>query len=227
MTSHGYQRNTLDPFGAHKFQAGASLPTGPRPSGRNSRHQQGEMNTLATLSLIFAFVFAPVGAVMGHLALSQIKHFGQRGRDRALIGVTLSYVFMLFVVVALIIWALTDHSDTPIPVSRPSITVVPAPVPAAVTPPHTTVVTPAPPVRRTANVEDLHIGDCVEIQQTAPDPNDPGAQQIKIYPVNCQVRDGIFRVDQISQNTGVCTDEYLTNKQRNLFACISKFGGGV
>jgi hypothetical protein len=227
MTSHGYQRNTLDPFGVNRLQADTSLQAGPGASGRNSRQQQGEMNTLATLSVVFAFVFAPVGAVMGHLALSQIKHFGQRGRDRALIGLTLSYVFMLFVVVALVIWALTDHGDTPATVSRPSVTIVPAPAPPAAMPPQTTVVTPAPPVRRTANVEDLHIGDCVEIQQTAPDPNDPGAQQIKIYPVNCQVRDGIFRVDQVAPNTSACTDEYLTNQQRNLFACISKFGGGV
>jgi hypothetical protein len=114
---------------------------------------------------------------MGHLAPSQIKHFRQRGRDRALIGLTLSYVFMLFMVVALIIWLLTDHSETPSTGTRPSVTVVPAPAPPVAMPPQTTVVTPAPPVRRTANVEDLHVGDCVEIQQTAPDPNDPGATE--------------------------------------------------
>ena len=55
--------------------------------------------------------FAPVGAVMGHLALSQIKHLGQRGRDRALTGLTLSYAFILFVIVALIVWELTDYGD--------------------------------------------------------------------------------------------------------------------
>jgi hypothetical protein len=85
MTHHGYQRNTLDPFGANKSPGDTAPESHPGVRGRHSRHQQGEMNTLATLSVIFAFVFAPVGAVMGHLALSQIKPFRQRGRDRALI----------------------------------------------------------------------------------------------------------------------------------------------
>ena len=37
-----------------------------------------EANVLATLSVVFAFVFAPAGAILGHLALSQIRHTGQR-----------------------------------------------------------------------------------------------------------------------------------------------------
>ena len=35
-------------------------------------------NTFATLSVVFAFLFAPVGAVLGHLGLSQIRRTGQR-----------------------------------------------------------------------------------------------------------------------------------------------------
>ena len=31
------------------------------------------VNTLATLSLVFAFVFAPAGAILGHLGLAQIR----------------------------------------------------------------------------------------------------------------------------------------------------------
>ena len=91
------------------------------------------------------------------------------------------------------------------------------PPPAAAQPPRTTVVTPAPSVRKTATVEELHVGECVEIQQTAPDPNDPGAQQIKIFPVSCQARDGVFTVIRLTATNSACTDEYLTNQQRNLF----------
>ena len=61
-------------------------------------------NTFATLSLIFAFLFTPAGAVLGHLGLAQIRRTGQRGKDRALIGLTLSYAFILVAVVALVIW---------------------------------------------------------------------------------------------------------------------------
>src|SRR3954466_3319429 len=64
-----------------------------------------ETNTFATLSVVFAVVFAPVGAVLGHLGLSQIRRTGQRGRDRALIGLTLSYAFIVIAVAALVIWA--------------------------------------------------------------------------------------------------------------------------
>ncbi len=65
-------RAPLDPFGNISFNGalpapGADLPHGPGPSG-------GDAKTLATLSIVFAFVFAPVGAVLGHLALSRIKH---------------------------------------------------------------------------------------------------------------------------------------------------------
>ncbi len=77
-----------------------------RPHHRLPRHKA---NTFATLSVVFAFLFAPVGAVLGHLGLSQIRRTGQRGHDRALIGLTLSYAFILIAVVALVIWAVVRH----------------------------------------------------------------------------------------------------------------------
>jgi hypothetical protein len=62
------------------------------------------INAFATLSVVFAFLFAPVGAVFGHLGLSQIRRTGERGRERAVIGLTLSYVFTLVAVAVLVIW---------------------------------------------------------------------------------------------------------------------------
>ncbi|WP_232073644.1 DUF4190 domain-containing protein [Mycobacterium stomatepiae] len=63
------------------------------------------VNTFATLSLVFAFVFAPVGAILGHLGLAQIRRTGELGRDRALVGLSLSYAFITLTVVALAGWA--------------------------------------------------------------------------------------------------------------------------
>jgi hypothetical protein len=77
-------------------------------AGATSRQQ--ETNTLATLSVVFAFVFAPAGVILGHLALSQIHETGDRGRDRALVGVTLSYVFITVAVVALVVSAAGVHA---------------------------------------------------------------------------------------------------------------------
>ncbi|OBF12358.1 sensor domain-containing protein, partial [Mycobacterium sp. ACS4331] len=106
-------------------QPGAPLPYPPE-----------QTNTLATLSVVFAFVFAPVGALLGHLALGQIKQTHERGRERALIGMTLSYAVIVFAVIALVaMLTVVDRSgDTPTVASdEPSLTV---PAPAA--PPATT-----------------------------------------------------------------------------------------
>jgi hypothetical protein len=184
----------------------------------------GEMNTFATLSLVFAFVFAAAGVVKGYLTLSQIKQLTQRGRERALVGLT-SYVFILIVIVVLLVRAFTNHVGDPAAMGAPTVTVSREPLPSAASPPLTTVITAPPPVRETATLEELRVGECVEIQQTAPDPNEPGAQLVKAFPVACQERDGVFRVDQVSASTRAC-GAYLTNEQESLFACISKFGGG-
>jgi hypothetical protein len=97
-----------NPFGSDPFsvvqQPGPSPAAGPTP--QQPRHGgPAETNTLATLSVVFAFVFAPAGAILGHLGLGQIARTGQRGRERALIGVTLSYFFITVAVVALVVWA--------------------------------------------------------------------------------------------------------------------------
>ncbi|MBW8711816.1 MAG: DUF4190 domain-containing protein [Mycobacterium sp.] len=90
----------------HPFTVGPTSPSGaPAPTS-----QQQETNTLATLSVVFAFVFAPAGVVLGHVALSQIHETKDRGRDRALVGVTLSYVFITVVVVALVVSAAGVHA---------------------------------------------------------------------------------------------------------------------
>ena len=93
MTDGGYGGGPAatsggDPFGAGPF-AGDPFAVG-EPSAGAARvptptSQQQETNTLATLS--------------------QIHETGDRGRDRALVGVTLSYVFITAVVVALIVAA--------------------------------------------------------------------------------------------------------------------------
>lgn len=103
-----------DPFGG----APASLtppPTAPA----------AEVNALATLSVVFAFVFAPAGAVLGHLGLAQIGRTGQRGRDRALIGLTLSYVFVTVAVVSLVVWLTIGAPAAPSPLVATSSAATP------------------------------------------------------------------------------------------------------
>ena len=91
-------RDDGDWFGADPYPQPPVISAPPPPPRRDT-------NTFATLSVVFAFVFAPVGAVLGHLGLSQIRRTGERGHDRALIGLTLSYAFIVIAVVAVVGWA--------------------------------------------------------------------------------------------------------------------------
>ncbi|OBG51336.1 hypothetical protein A5669_26210 [Mycolicibacterium fortuitum] len=78
---------------------------------------------MATLSIVFAFLFAPAGAVLGHVALSQIKRLHQQGRDRAIIGLALSYFILLLLVVALVVWLVLprESNSSNVSVSKHSI----------------------------------------------------------------------------------------------------------
>ena len=80
------------------------------------------VNAFATLSVVFAFLFAPAGAVFGHLGLSQVRRTGERGRERALIGLTLSYAITLIAVVVLVIWTVVGMRA-----AKPSTVATPPP----------------------------------------------------------------------------------------------------
>ena len=49
-------------------------------------------NTLAIVSLILAFFLPLIGAILGHVALGQIKKSGEEGRGLALAGVIIGWV---------------------------------------------------------------------------------------------------------------------------------------
>jgi hypothetical protein len=57
-------------------------------------------NIMAILSLVFAFVFAPAGIVLGHLAKKQIRQTGEQGEGLATAGLVVSYIFTGITVIA-------------------------------------------------------------------------------------------------------------------------------
>ncbi|MBF9127796.1 DUF4190 domain-containing protein [Plantactinospora sp. S1510] len=90
---------------------------GPGQYGQPGRYgQPSGMNVMAILSLVFAFVFAPAGIVLGHLARRQISRTGEQGGQLALWGLILSYLFTALYVVgccgwlALVSWAGSEGS---------------------------------------------------------------------------------------------------------------------
>jgi len=50
-------------------------------------------NTMAILALVFAFVFAPLAIVFGHMAKKQIKETGEQGEGLATAGLVMGYIF--------------------------------------------------------------------------------------------------------------------------------------
>ncbi|MFI6163408.1 DUF4190 domain-containing protein [Micromonospora sp. PTRAS2] len=61
-------------------------------------------NVLAVLSLVFAFVFAPAGIVLGHVAKRQIRRTGEDGDQLATWGLILSYIFTVIGLIACCGW---------------------------------------------------------------------------------------------------------------------------
>jgi hypothetical protein len=127
------------PSWPNPFDPGAPPPPPPGPPSPHPPSE--EVNTLATLSVVFAFLLAPVGVVLGHFALRDIRRRGDRGRNRALVGLTLSYAFTVLAVVALVLWATlgnhhagqsTAHSGgtTAGGVAKPSATTTAPPEPS-------------------------------------------------------------------------------------------------
>ncbi len=146
----GHHPSGGDPFGGAPF---GQAPPGP-PLLTPGPPARPPANTLATLSVIFAFVFAPAGAVLGHLGLTQIRRTGQPGRERALIGLAASYTVIAITVVAVVVWAAlsADNTDAASTVAAPSHSAS-APSPTPVT--TMTMTTPPPPTVAPADLTGL------------------------------------------------------------------------
>jgi len=211
-----------NPFDGDPFGAAPSLTDDANPSPTSqpgpAPAPSGEVSTLATLSVVFAFVFAPVGAVLGHLALSRIKRLQEPGHRRAVLGLTLSYVFVTLAVIVLIVWLLFGAGEhDAVPANPPTAAAAPSV--------RSTVVTAPPSARPRVSVADLHVGDCVEIQKNQPDPTRPNTDQVYVYRSECANRDGVFQVSKMTPDANQCPPgEYLANDKETIIACFVKYG---
>ncbi|QOC93803.1 DUF4190 domain-containing protein [Micromonospora craniellae] len=107
---HGQQWGQQPPY-APQGPYGQYGPPSPQQGG-------GGTNVLAILSLVFAFVFAPAGIALGHLAKRQLRTSGEEGDQLTTWGLALSYIFTgLYLVaccgwLALVIWAGSPGTNT-------------------------------------------------------------------------------------------------------------------
>ncbi|TDP89295.1 uncharacterized protein DUF4190 [Leucobacter luti] len=81
--------------------AGPQGPGAPYQAGPGAP-QQAPTNTLAIVALIASFFVSVAGIICGHIALSQIKRTGERGRGLALAGTIIGYVSFAITVISII-----------------------------------------------------------------------------------------------------------------------------
>lgn len=84
------------PYGQHPPQYGYGYPQ-PYPYRRPT-------NSLAILSLVLAFVFAPAGLITGIIARRQIKQTHEDGDGLALAGIIVGGITTAFFVLMIVIW---------------------------------------------------------------------------------------------------------------------------
>lgn len=138
--------NPQDPSGSNPFSYDPlgrpplpPPPVAPPAAAPPPAPRRPPVNTLATLSLVFAFLFAPAGAVLAHLALAQIRRSGELGRDRALVGMALSYALTASTILAVVAWAVfaalsptPSRTAAPLPTTTATAPAGPAVAPASV-----------------------------------------------------------------------------------------------
>jgi Domain of unknown function (DUF4190) len=67
-------------------------------------------NTMAILALVFAFVFAPAGIVLGVMARKQIRQTGEEGDGLALAGIIVGSIITGLYVLFIVFWIIAFAS---------------------------------------------------------------------------------------------------------------------
>lgn len=80
----------------------------------NPQMAQARTNTMAILSLVFAFILAPLGIVFGAIGLNQIKKTGEEGKGLAIAGLITSSIFTLigFIYVVIAVMAVISAASS-------------------------------------------------------------------------------------------------------------------
>jgi len=87
-----------------------SAPAAPQaysPQGYGQPTGEDKWNVLAIVSFVSAFFVSLAAIICGHIALSQIKRTGEKGRGLAIAGLVLGYLgvvaFIIFIVVVVLV----------------------------------------------------------------------------------------------------------------------------
>lgn len=86
------------------------MPSYPPPPGFSQRPPvERPFNGMAIAAFILAFLFWPLGIVLGHISRHQIKRMRERGGGLALAALIISYFFLCVGVAALVVGEVVQH----------------------------------------------------------------------------------------------------------------------
>lgn len=79
-------------------------PAQPSADGAATGPGPGTFNVLAIVSFVSAFVVSLAAVICGHMALSQIKKTGEKGRGFAIAGLVLGYAGILAGIIGTVVF---------------------------------------------------------------------------------------------------------------------------
>ncbi|ASD23092.1 hypothetical protein B7495_14100 [Cryobacterium sp. LW097] len=88
---------------APAYGAAPAAPQAYAPQGYGQPAAGDKWNVLAIISLVSAFFVSLAAVICGHIALSQIKRTGEKGRGLAIAGLVLGYVGLISGLIFLIV----------------------------------------------------------------------------------------------------------------------------
>lgn len=152
------------------------------------------------MSPILAFVVPPAGAVLGHLALPQIRRTGEHGRWAAIWALILRYALSLALAIALVAWG-TSGSESADSSTVAGDTEAVSP-PAPVAPPSVvTSVAPAPVTPRKLDLSEVPVGTCAHIEK-----RDVGNDALDLFATSRTPRRHVHRCDAGRSHLGLPFD---------------------
>jgi ABC-type spermidine/putrescine transport system permease subunit II len=92
------------PPAAPAYNAPAAAPQAYSADGYGQAVGPDKFNVLAIISLITAFFVSLAAVITGHIALSQIKKTGEKGRGLAIAGLVLGYLGLIGGIIAIVLF---------------------------------------------------------------------------------------------------------------------------
>lgn len=176
----------------------------PPPSGYPPCPSRRPTNSLAIAALVCSLLLAPLGIVLGHVSLSQIKRSGEEGRGFAIAGLAIGYLFTVTAVVGLIAFVVfvaalgsaVRHSvNAGLYPSTPSYTYA-----TPTSPTETAVGVPDASARTIYNAQ---VGDC--IKRVSGSKRSDGTYSVTVSRATCGSSSATDKVTMRTHSTAGCT----------------------